>query len=178
MEWDSKKIEELAMILEKYNLTEIEVNQENFRIALKKETSAERGYNNNSLSLVDNKSKAITDFQSITAKKVQQDELERLQNENRVDGVNRSHLDMNLGDIQKYVISPVAGIFYRQSQPGNPPYVEVGSRVRKGDIVCIVEAMKMINEIAADRDGVVVDFLVENEQFVEFGSPLLLIEEG
>ena len=80
-------------------------------------------------------------------------------------------------NLQKYVVSPIAGIFYRQSQPGNPPYAEVGQRVKKGEIVCLVEAMKMINEIAADKSGVVKEFLAENEQFVEYGAPLVLIEE-
>jgi len=72
--------------------------------------------------------------------------------------------------------SPMVGTFYRSSSPEADPYVEVGSTVKKGDILCIVEAMKLLNEIEADRDGTIKKILVENAQPVEFGEPLFIIE--
>jgi len=79
-------------------------------------------------------------------------------------------------DVQGHVIkSPMGGTFYRCSAPGNPPFVEVGSTVKDGDTLCIVEAMKLLNEIDADISGVVKQILVENGQPVEFGQPLFVI---
>jgi acetyl-CoA carboxylase biotin carboxyl carrier protein len=73
------------------------------------------------------------------------------------------------------VKSPMVGTFYRSSAPGNPPFVEVGSTVKEGDTLCIIEAMKLLNEIDADATGVIKQILVENGQPVEFGQPLFVI---
>ncbi len=70
------------------------------------------------------------------------------------------------------VESPMVGTFYRASAPDAPPYVEVGSQVSKGTVLCIVEAMKLMNEIEAEQAGTVVEILVENGQPVQFGQPL------
>jgi acetyl-CoA carboxylase biotin carboxyl carrier protein len=74
------------------------------------------------------------------------------------------------------VKSPLVGTFYRSSSPGGDPFTEVGKRVKKGDALCIIEAMKMMNQIDADKDGVIVEILVANEQPVEFDQPLFIIE--
>ena len=68
--------------------------------------------------------------------------------------------------------SPMVGVFYAAPSPDAKPFVEVGSRVKKGDVVCIVEAMKLMNEIAAEFDGEVVDICVRNGEVVEFGQTL------
>ncbi|HYD60672.1 MAG TPA: acetyl-CoA carboxylase biotin carboxyl carrier protein [Noviherbaspirillum sp.] len=73
------------------------------------------------------------------------------------------------------VKSPMVGTFYRASAPGNPPFVEVGATVKEGDTLCIIEAMKLLNEIDADASGVIKQILVENGQPVEFGQPLFVI---
>jgi acetyl-CoA carboxylase biotin carboxyl carrier protein len=74
------------------------------------------------------------------------------------------------------VKSPMVGTFYRSASPGTPPFVEVGAQVKVGDILCIVEAMKILNEINAEQSGAVVRILVENGQPVEYGQPLFVIE--
>jgi acetyl-CoA carboxylase biotin carboxyl carrier protein len=71
--------------------------------------------------------------------------------------------------------SPMVGTFYRASAPGAKPFVEPGQAVKAGDVVCIIEAMKLLNEIEADHDGVVTDILVENGQPVEYGQPLIVL---
>jgi acetyl-CoA carboxylase biotin carboxyl carrier protein len=71
--------------------------------------------------------------------------------------------------------SPMVGTFYRAASPGAKPFVDVGDTVKKGQTVCIIEAMKLMNEIEADHDGVVKAILVENGQPVEYGEPLLII---
>ncbi len=74
------------------------------------------------------------------------------------------------------ITSPIVGTFYRSISPEAAPFVEVGLKVNKGQVLCIVEAMKLMNEIESDVDGVVVKVLVENGQPVEYGEPLFLIE--
>ena len=71
--------------------------------------------------------------------------------------------------------SPMVGTFYRAPAPGSKPFVEPGQAVKAGDVVCVIEAMKLLNEIEADRDGVVKTILVENGQPVEYGQPLIVI---
>jgi acetyl-CoA carboxylase biotin carboxyl carrier protein len=73
------------------------------------------------------------------------------------------------------VKSPMVGTFYRAAAPGNPPFVDIGATVKEGDTLCIIEAMKLLNEIDADASGVIQQILVENGQPVEFGQPLFII---
>lgn len=72
--------------------------------------------------------------------------------------------------------SPTVGTFYTSPEPGKEPYVAVGDRVRKGDVLCLLEAMKMLNEIASDKDGVIVEVCVSDKQVVEYGQPLFRID--
>ena len=72
--------------------------------------------------------------------------------------------------------SPMVGTFYRSSSPGAAPFVEVGDAVKVGQTLCIIEAMKILNEIECDKDGVVKAVMSENGQAVEFGQPLFVIE--
>ena len=73
------------------------------------------------------------------------------------------------------VTSPMVGTFYRSASPNAKPFVEVGVQVKVGDTLCIIEAMKMLNQIEADKAGVVAAILVEDGQPVEFGQPLVVI---
>jgi acetyl-CoA carboxylase biotin carboxyl carrier protein len=74
------------------------------------------------------------------------------------------------------VKSPMVGTFYRAASPGAKAFADVGSQVKEGDAICIVEAMKIMNEIEADKSGTVTQILVENGQAVEYGQPLFVIE--
>ncbi len=74
------------------------------------------------------------------------------------------------------VKSPMVGTFYQASTPGGKPFVEVGSAIKEGDPICIIEAMKIMNEIEADKSGTVTRILCQNGQAVEFGQPLFVIE--
>ena len=73
------------------------------------------------------------------------------------------------------VKSPMVGTFYRSSAPGTAAFVEIGASVKDGDTLCLIEAMKLLNEIDADASGVIKQILVENGQPVEFGQPLFII---
>lgn len=74
------------------------------------------------------------------------------------------------------VKSPMVGTFYRASAPGAKPFVEIGQSIKEGETICIVEAMKILNEIEADKSGTITQILVENGQAVEYGQPLFVIE--
>ena len=74
------------------------------------------------------------------------------------------------------VKSPMVGTFYRAASPGAKPFVDVGSQVKEGDTICIIEAMKILNEIEADKSGTITKILGENGQAVEYGQPLFVIE--
>jgi acetyl-CoA carboxylase biotin carboxyl carrier protein len=75
------------------------------------------------------------------------------------------------------VTSPIVGTFYRSSSPDKPPYVEVGDVVKKGQVLCIIEAMKLMNEIESEGGGKIVQVLVESGAPVEYGEPLFVIEQ-
>jgi acetyl-CoA carboxylase biotin carboxyl carrier protein len=73
------------------------------------------------------------------------------------------------------VRSPMVGTFYRSPEPGAKPFVKIGSHVKKGDVICLIEVMKLINSIVAEGDGEIVEIYVDNEGVVEFGQPLMTI---
>jgi acetyl-CoA carboxylase biotin carboxyl carrier protein len=74
------------------------------------------------------------------------------------------------------VKSPMVGTFYRSSSPGAKPFVELGAQVKEGETICIIEAMKILNEIETDKTGTITKILCENGQAVEYGQPLFVIE--
>ena len=76
-----------------------------------------------------------------------------------------------------FIKAPLVGVFYEKSEPDTKPYVTIGQRVKKGEVVCLIEAMKMINEVTAPVNGVVKSILVENETLVSFDEMLMEIEE-
>lgn len=76
----------------------------------------------------------------------------------------------------KVVKSPMVGTFYSKSSPNAKPYVEVGSKVKKGDILCIVEAMKLMNEIESEFDGEIAEICVEDGEMVDYGKPLFKLK--
>ncbi len=94
----------------------------------------------------------------------------QLQSKETVENVDEP--EENLSFIQ----SPMVGTFYRSPAPGKPPFVEIGQKVKKGDTVCIIEAMKMMNQVKSEFDGKIVDIKVENGQPVEFNESLVSIE--
>jgi len=88
-----------------------------------------------------------------------------------------SHADQKEEGIEKkYITSPMVGSFYASSTPGKAPFISVGSKVKKGDVICIIEAMKLMNEVEAEVDGEVVEVLVHNEDMVEYAQPLFVIK--
>ena len=78
-------------------------------------------------------------------------------------------------DNKDAITSPMVGTFYRAASPDSAPFIDIGSTVKKGETLCIVEAMKILNEIESDKEGTISKILIENGQPVEFGQPLFEI---
>ena len=76
----------------------------------------------------------------------------------------------------KAVTSPMVGVFYAAPAPDQPPFVSMGDRVKKGQVLCIIEAMKLMNEITAEQDGTVREICAQNGELVEYGQPLFIVE--
>ena len=143
---DIRKIKTLIEMLEESNLNEIEVSQGEESVRISKSINQNNFVNNAPLNNDTN--------------------INSSSNE-----VNDNHeLRGNL------VTSPIVGTFYRKPSPDKEPFVKVGDIVNKGDVLCIIEAMKMMNEVKADSSGTIKQILIENAEPVEFGQPLFVIE--
>lgn len=84
--------------------------------------------------------------------------------------------EVAVAESSKAVTAPIVGTFYQASAPDKPPFVKVGDTIAKGDVVCIIEAMKFMNEVTSEVDGTITDILVEDGQFVEFGQELFRVK--
>ncbi len=93
-------------------------------------------------------------------------------------GAGQERPEQAVKDLQDKTLikSPIVGTFYRSPSPDAEPYMEVGSIVKKGQIVCVIEAMKLMNEIESESDGKIVEILAENAHPVEYGEPLFVLE--
>lgn len=154
-----KKILELMHEMNQTDLTKIEIEKEGFRICLEK--------NNGNITTIQQGNPGYTIGQNNTCenKATRENSLEN-------GGLGEFQIEEVQGE---RVISPMVGTFYASPSPDKPPYVKVGDKVKKGQTLCIIEAMKLMNEIESDFDGEVVKILVSNEQMVEFGQPLFII---
>ncbi len=149
----------LIDVVNNSKITEIEIEKEGFKLKIKKEKE-----------LV--VQQAVS--QSLTSKASFQPELSET-----VEGTSKEMPEEEEEEFPPHlevIRSPIVGTFYRAPSPDAPPYVEEGDVVEKGQVLCIVEAMKIMNEIESDVKGKIVKILVENAQPVEYGQPLFLIE--
>lgn len=148
-----QEVRELIKLIDSSNIDEFEYKKDGTTIKMKK-----RG---NEVVAVQAPVEVETTVAAAQVEVPKQEEKKAVQNEN----------------LHK-ITSPMVGTFYSSSSssPDTPPYVSVGDRVSKDSIVCIVEAMKLFNEIDADVDGEIVEILVNNGQLVEYGQPLFLVK--
>jgi len=152
---NTEKIKELAKILNREKLTHVEYSMGDERIILKKEPPKQTP-----------QLTGLNPFApAAPAASTQVNISETNLNENIV-----------LAKDAETVNSPMVGVFYRSPAPDTEPFIREGSKVKKGDVICIIEAMKLMNEILADKDMEIVKILVENGQVVEFSQPLLVVK--
>lgn len=107
------------------------------------------------------KNKIVSEIQE---KIVQNDNMEKIGNEEKNN------------DLTKIVKSPMVGTFYSSPAPDKPPFVKVGDKVSKGQVLCVVEAMKLMNEIESEYDGEIAEICINNEEMVEYGTPLFKLK--
>lgn len=107
------------------------------------------------------KNKIVSEIQE---KIVQNDNIEKIENEEKNN------------DLTKIVKSPMVGTFYSSPAPDKPPFVKVGDKVSKGQVLCVVEAMKLMNEIESEYDGEIAEICINNEEMVEYGTPLFKLK--
>jgi acetyl-CoA carboxylase biotin carboxyl carrier protein len=139
-------LKQLIELLKETDITEIQVEKEGTKVKIKREKFFQ------SIEIATQKAPSVQ--QEAAIKKEIEDETQRLIT----------------------VTSPIVGTFYRSPSPEAPIFAETGLRVKKGQVLCIIEAMKLMNEIESETDGIVVKALVENGQPVEYGEPLFLVE--
>lgn len=145
---DIKKIDSLARIMNKNGLTELEVCEGDFKITMKRGTHA----------VTEQPAALVLPQPQPVEKPIEQKEKSET----------KSASFSGLTE----VTAPLAGVFYAAPAPDAEPFVKIGDKVKKGDVLCIIEAMKIMNEITAERDGEIADICVKNEQIVEFGQTL------
>ena len=150
---DYKNVENLIKAVSESSLTEFELQSNEVNIKMKKEELV--------------REKAVDDEAERYVPK------EEVKKENIEEEKEAEKKDENLFAVK----SPIVGTFYGSSSPGAEPSVKIGSKVKAGDVLCIIEAMKLMNEIQSEVDGEVVDILVKNGQLVEYGEPLILIRK-
>ena len=150
------EIKEIIKVLEKTDIVEFELERSGERVRIKK------GSEEPHLSVTKIEKQRATEHPDESVLKTS-GEL----NGNGGEGV---------AEKQHFIKAPIVGTFYRSPSPDAESYVEIGTQVKKGQIVCIIEAMKLMNEIESDTDGKIVKILTENAHPVEFGEPLFAIE--
>lgn len=151
---DLRKLKKLIELVEEYSITELEVTEGEEKVRISK-----------SITLTQSTATIVPQYHapapggSVTATASEVETQDK-------PGLPEGHI----------VKSPMVGTFYRASAPGAKPFVEIGQYVKSGETLCIIEAMKLLNEIEADRDGKIKTILPENGQPVEYGEPLFVIE--
>ena len=145
---DIRKIKTLIEMLEASNLNEIEVRQGEESVRISKSSGEIKVLQDSNIG-INNESKSIN-------------KIDNNQIENEIKG--------------NQVTSPIVGTFYRKPSPDKEPFVKVGDIVNKGDVLCIIEAMKMMNEIKSEFDGKISSIEVDDGQPVEFGQTIIVIE--
>ena len=151
---DLRKIKKLMELLEESGLAEIEVKEGEESIKLTRASQIQQ---------------PIINTQTLDTPVVNDKADNKLQNQKSED----TSSQISDGDT---IDSPMVGTFYRAASPDSKPFVEKGQKVNKGDTVCILEAMKMMNQVTAEQTGTIIEILVEDSEPVEFGQPLFIIK--
>lgn len=158
---DYNKIKELINEIDSSSIRVFELENDGFKLKLSKNDESKV----KEISRREESKQDEIDFKTTTKRELKEVGVE--------DKINNS-VDIDLKEVK----SPLVGTFYSSSIPGGKPYVEVGTKVKKGDVLCIVEAMKIMNEITSDFDGEIIEILRKDEDIVEFGMTIFKIKQS
>ena len=152
---DIKEIQNLIKFVAKSGAYEVEIEKKDFKITIKTSNST-----------LDNSFKVETQNTRLA------------QNDQNIEGISNKNDNETEGENEKYIVikSPIIGTFYRRAGPDKPLFLEVGSEIKKGETMCVIEAMKLFNEIESEMNCKIIKILVEDETPVEFDQPLFLVD--
>ena len=156
---DIKQIQELVKLVNKSNIGELSVEKDGFKITIKQKKEPAQHFSSPVLQQAPQLLQSATLPSEVSLKPAESKSTESSKSENYLT-----------------IKSPMIGTFYRQAGPGKPLFVSVGDEVEAGQVVCIIEAMKLFNEIESEVSGKIVKILVEDASPVEFDQPLFLVE--
>ena len=160
MSIDLKKIEKMIELIQETDVTELEIEEEGVKIRIQRGHAPQVVMSHGTSA----PTHAVHTHATFHAGNMNEESPEEESGAN----AKPSH--------QHFVRSPMVGTFYASSSPTSKPFVEIGQKVKAGEVLCIVEAMKMMNQIECDKDGTIASRLVENGMPVEFDQPLFVIE--
>lgn len=163
------EVKELIAIFEKSDMGEMEIKLDGDSVHLGRNASfsVANSENENTKTVVSgSKNDGVTAVENNNAA------FEETASDKASDG----NLKSDAADDTKTVTAPIVGTYYQSQAPDKPPFVKVGDTIAKGDVVCIIEAMKFMNEVVSEVSGKIIEVLVEDGEFVEFGQPLFRVE--
>jgi acetyl-CoA carboxylase biotin carboxyl carrier protein len=161
---DYKNIEHLIKVMSESNLTELELDGDDIKIKMKKERETFKEIREDVKPVNNIETKIIYD----------KNEVNDNENNSKVTSVLSQVTFENTEEYER-VVSPIVGTFYESPSPDAEAYVKVGSKIKKGEVIAIIEAMKLMNEIEAEFDMEIVDIIVKNEAMVEYGETLFKV---
>lgn len=157
---DIKEIQNLIKFVQKSGVEEVKIERDDFKITIKTKSVAPQHI-------------IVEDVPKPVSIPVSQPITQAVQEVNAQETNESVNLE---NDNQVIVKSPIIGTFYRKPSPDKPSFVEVGQSITKGDVLCVIEAMKLFNEIESDFSGKIVKILVDDQSPVEFDQPLFIID--
>lgn len=149
---DIRKVKKLIDLLEQSNLAEIEIKEGEESVRISRSSSAF----------------APAPFVQATTPTVATPIPSSVESES---------VQTSTAPVSSTITSPMVGTFYGRASPTSPPFIQVGQQIKQGDVICIIEAMKIMNQIEADKSGTILDILVKDSDSVEFGQDLVVIAE-
>ncbi len=150
---DMKEIKELIKLIDSSSITEFKLDREEYKLSIKKEQTI--------VKVLDREQESLP-VKNIDERKVEASAAAEAKSE-----------EENV----HYIKSPILGTFYSSPSPDAAPFVKAGDRIKKGDVLCIVEAMKLMNEVNSDIDGEIAEVLVKDKSIVEYGQPLFKVRQ-
>ncbi|CAB1255001.1 acetyl-CoA carboxylase biotin carboxyl carrier protein [Clostridium sp. MT-14] len=167
---DFEAIENMIKVMDNSKLGYLEINWQDISIIMKKK--GEKG-NIKQINIVKENEREDSIAAGKCENKCEEEEGDTV---NKLESDKKEKNNNEEEDNIKEVTSPIVGTFYSSPDPEKPAFVNVGSKVKKGDTLCVIEAMKLMNDIQSEIDGEVVEILAKNEQMVEYGQPLFKIK--
>ena len=157
---DIKEIQNLIKFVQKSGVEEVKIERDNFKITIKTKSVAPKHL-------------IVEDVPTPVSIPASQQPTQAVQEVN----IQETTQSVNLENENQVIVkSPIIGTFYRKPAPDKPSFVEVGQSIAKGDVLCVIEAMKLFNEIESDFSGKIVKILVDDQSPVEFDQPLFIID--